>query len=406
MLATGVAKQLVYKKEVTWNVAPSAGGAQRLRRVTSDLKLKKAPFESAELLSSYQRRDLRLGVRSVEGSIAGELSAGTYEDFVSSALRRLYTAVAAITGASITIAGSGPTYTITRAAGSFLTDGIKIGTTVRLTAGAFNASNLNKNLVVVAVVALTLTVYVGNASALVAEGPIASATVTVPGKINFVPTSGHTDESYTFEHYFSDLDETELFTGCKISELSMNFPPSGMATIALPVMGANMTPLSGASAPYFTSPTAETGFGICSLAGGGLIILNSTANAVITGASVSLKGNYAAEAVAGSFTYAGITPGRVLVDGQITMLFDSIAARDFFISETEIPLTIWAPASPAAGADFVTVSLPRVKFSTADKDDGDKALVQTIAFTALENTAGGAGISTEATTLWMQDSQA
>lgn len=405
-IATGIAKQLVYKKEVTWNVAPSAGSAQRLRRVTSDLKLKKATFESNELISTYQRRDFRHGVRSVDGTISGELSAGTFKDFIASALRRLFTTITAVSGASITIGGTGPTYTVTRAAGSFLSDGFKAPSVVRLTAGAFNASNLNKNLVVVAVTATVLTVYVLNGSALVAEGPIGSATVTVPGKVSFVPQTGHIDESYSFEHFFSDLDETELFTGCKISECNWQFPPQGMGTIALPVMGANMTPLSAASAPYFTTPTVETTFGLSSIAGGGLIILNATANGVITGLNISLKGNYNAESVAGSFVYAGITPGRVLVDGQFTALFDSITTRDLFVNETTIPIAVVAPASPAAAADFMVVALPLAKLGSADKDDGDKSLVQTCSFTALENTAGGAGTSSEATTIWVQDSQA
>ena len=157
-IATGVAKQLRYKAESTWGAAPTAGGAQLLRRVTSDLDLKKQTYQSAEIRSDYQVSDMRHGIRSVEGGINGELSAGTFKDFLAAAVRRAFTTVTAITGASITIAGTGPTYTVTRAAGSWLTDGVKIGQIGRLTAGAFNAANLNKNLLVLAESALVLTV--------------------------------------------------------------------------------------------------------------------------------------------------------------------------------------------------------------------------------------------------------
>jgi hypothetical protein len=68
-------------------------------------------------------------------------------------VRRAFTSVTAITGISITIAGAGPTYTVTRSAGSWLTDGIKFGQCGRLTAGAFNAANLNKNLAVISLTA-------------------------------------------------------------------------------------------------------------------------------------------------------------------------------------------------------------------------------------------------------------
>ena len=63
-------------------------------------------------------------------------------------------------------------------------------------------------------------------------------------------------------------------------------------------------------------------------------------------------------------------------------------------------------ASPAAGADFLSFALPRVKFGGAAKDDGDKSLVQTLPFTALFNSAGGTGQGTEQTTMYIQDSQA
>ena len=63
-------------------------------------------------------------------------------------------------------------------------------------------------------------------------------------------------------------------------------------------------------------------------------------------------------------------------------------------------------ASPAAAADFLALSLPRVKFGDASKDDGDKAIVQTLPFTALLNVAGGSGTSSEESTIAFQDSQA
>jgi hypothetical protein len=50
--------------------------------------------------------------------------------------------------------------------------------------------------------------------------------------------------------------------------------------------------------------------------------------------------------------------------------------------------------------------LPRVKVGGADVDDGDKSLVRTLPFTALYNDAGGAGSSSEQTTISVQDSQA
>lgn len=404
-IGTGVAKQLVYKEETTWGVAPTASGAQRLRRVTSDLDLRKQTYQSGEIRSDYQVADMRHGVRSVEGTINGELSPGTYKDFVAAALRRAFGTVTAISSLSITISGSGPTYTVARGSGSWLTDGIKVGQVGRLTAGSFNAANLNKNLFVLAVTALNLTVMPVNGVALVAEGPIASSTWTVPGKTTFAPSTGHTDKSFAIEHYYSDLDESELFLGCKIQQLDIALPPTGMATLALQFLGKDMTPASGASAPYFTSPTAETSTGVLA-AVNGLLIAQGGAIANVTGLNFSLKGNMAAEPVVGSNVYADIAEGRILVDGQLTALFENVTMRDYFVNETEVALAVVLATGSGGTADFMTFTLPRIKFGGASKDDGEKNLVQTMPFTALYHASGGSGVNHEQTTLAAQDSQA
>lgn len=401
-IATGVAKQLRYKAEVTWGTAPGASSAQLLRRVTSTLGLKKQTYQSNEVRSDYQIADFRHGVRSVEGSINGELSPGTYKDFFAAAVRKAFATTTAMTGLSVTVAGSGPTYTVARGSGSFLTDGVKAGDVVRLTAGSFNAANLNKNLLVISLVAATLTVMPLNGVALVAEGPIASATVTVPGKRAWVPTSSHTDNSFSIEHWHADVAQSELFTGCKVSQLDLSLPPTGIATIGMNFMGKDET---DATAEYFTTPTAETSTGVLA-AVNGLLIAQGSAIALLTGLEVSIAGGHTAEPVVGSNTYPDIIEGRVRVTGQFTALFTDAVLRNYFINETEVSLVAVLSATNAAAADFIGISLPRIKVGSADKDDGEKAIIQTHSFQALYNSSGGAGTSSEASTIVIQDSQA
>lgn len=402
MIATGVQKQLRYKVESAWGVAPSAPAAQLLRRVTSDIALKKQAYESQEIVTHMQRVDYRHGVRSVEGSIRGEISPGTYKDFMAAAVRRAFTTVTAIAGASITIAGAGPTYTVTRAAGSYLTDGIKAGHVVRLTAGTFNAANLNKNLLVLSTTATIATVMPLNGVALVAEGPIAAATMTVPGKVTYAPTSAHTDLSYAIEHWHADLALSELFLGCKVRSMALSLPPTGMTGIDLGFLGKDVTT---AGAAYYTSPTVETSSGILA-AVNGLVLAQGVQIGYLTGLSVNYDGEMSGEPVVGSNTYADITEGRILVNGQATALFTDATMRDYFLNETEVSLVAALSASNSAAAEFIGITLPRVKFGDAGRDDGPKALSLTMPFTALYNSAGGAGVSSEQTTISIQDSLA
>jgi hypothetical protein len=93
-IAIGVNKQVKYKVESTWGTVPAAGSAQLLRRVSSDLDLKKETYESNEIRTDYQVADFRHGVRRVAGSIRGELSPLTYSDFLAAALRKAWAATA------------------------------------------------------------------------------------------------------------------------------------------------------------------------------------------------------------------------------------------------------------------------------------------------------------------------
>lgn len=401
-LATGVAKQLRYKVESAYGTAPGASGAQLLRRVESSLDLSKDTYQSNEIRTDYQISDYRHGVRRVGGNIKGELSPGTYEDFIAAALRKDFAAVSALTGLSITIAAAGNNYTLTRGSGSFLTDGVKVGHVVRLTAGSFTAGNLNKNLLVIAVTALVVTVMVLNGTSLTAEGPIASATLAVTGKQSYVPATGHTDKSFSIEHWYSDVAQSELFTGCKIGSLGIDLPPTGMASIDFGLAGQDVTTATSA---YYTSPTAQTSTGIVA-AVNGLLLVNGTAVAICTGLNINLNGNLSGDPVVGSNVIPSQFQGRVQVGGQFTAYFESGTLRDNFLNEDEISLIAVLTDNEAADADFIGITLPRIKLGGASKGDGEKGIIQTLPFTALLNSAGGAGTSSEATTIVIQDSQA
>ena len=401
-IAKGVAKQLRYKVESTFGTAPGAAGAQLLRRVSSNLSMKKERYQSGEIISTQQIVDSRHGMRRVDGAIGGEISAGTYEDFFAAVLRRDFTAVTAISSLSITVAGSGPTFTATRAAGSWLTDGIKIGMVVRFTAGSLNAANLNKNLFVLGVTATVLTVRPLNDVAMVAEGPIASCTLTIPGKVSYVPNSGFTDKSFSIEHWHSDISRSHLFRGCKVNDASFQYRPGQMASVNFGILGQDVT---RASSAYYTSPAAETAFGVMSPVNG-LIYINGAAVTLISSLDFSLKGDMEPLPVIGANISPDIVPGRVMVDGQFTAHFDSATFTDLFDNESEVSLLYVLASGTAANADFMTYVMPRIKVFGADDADNEKALPITVPFQAFYNSAGGAGIATEQTTFFMQDSQA
>lgn len=400
--ASGLFKQVIFKKEVTYGVVPVAASAQLIRRVESSLDLTKETYQSNEIRPDFQIADFRHGVRRVDGSINGELSPKTYSDFFAASLKRLFTTGVSAAGASITIAGAGPTYTVPRAAGSYLTDGFKVYDTIRLSVGTLNAANINKNLLIVGLTATVATVIVVNGSALVAEGPIATTTVGVVGKKTFTPITGHTDESFSIEHFYTDLAQSEVFSGCKPSTIAVELPPTGLATCNVSFMGKDIVT---AASQYFTSPTALTSTTVLA-AVNGVVRVGGATVANLTGLSINIDSPQTGEPVVGSNTVPAMYPGRVNVTGQFTAYFDSVTLRDVFINETEIDLAGVFTENNTASAGFVSFAMPRIKVGSASKSDGETGLIQTFSFQALLNTAGGTGTTTEATTLVIQDSAA
>lgn len=400
--AAGVYKVVAYKREVTYGLIPAAAAAQALRRVSSVIDLSKDTYLSNEIKPSFQKSDYRHGVRRVKGKLSQDLQCKTFADFFAFALKRDFAAVTAITGASITIAGAGPIYTVTRAAGSYLTDGIKVGHVVRLSVGTFNALNLNKNLLVVSVTALVVTVLTLNGSALLAEGPIVTSTATVVGKTTFIPQTGHTDNSFSLEHYFPELTQSEVYSGCKVDQMVVNLPPTGLATVDVDIIAQNVTT---AAAQYFTSPTAITTTGAMA-AVNGVLRAGGVTYAIVTGMTMTVNPGFSGDPVVGSNLVPFQFPGSVMVSGQFTAYFADTVLRDAFYNETEIDLIAAFTADNTAAADFIAFALPRIKVGSAGKTDGEGGLVQTFTFQALEPLTGGAGLATEKTTLQIQDAQA
>jgi len=396
-LATGVAKQVRFKKETTWGTAPTASGAQLLRRVTSDLSLTKEAYQSSEIRTDYQVADYRHGVRSVAGAINGELSPKTYSEFFAASLRKDFVAGES-TGAGITYAVAGTGTTFTDSSNGFVTDGFKVGDVISAT-GFTTANNNNHYCLVTGVAAGTLNIIPLDGVVLTDEAAGDSVTISVVGKKSYTPETAQTDDSFSIEHFHDDVDESELFTGCKVNSLNVALPPTGMATIGIDFMGKDITT---AQAEYFTSPTATTNTGILASVNGVAYALGSQ-QTVLTGLTINIAGNMSSEPVVGSNTYPDIFEGRVVVTGELTAFFENGDLRDAFIDEDEVALMFVFTTSNEANPDFVSFVMPRVKLGSATKDDGEKGLVQTISYQALFNDNG---TGEDKTTLIVQDSAA
>jgi len=401
-IAQGVSKVLAYKKQTGLGSAASGSGGQELRRTTSTINLTKEAYQSAEIRSDQQIADYRHGPRQVTGTVSGEVSPGTYKDFLASVLRQDFTAVTSLSSAALTLVAS--TGVITFQTGNPLTAGIKIGMVVRLAGAGLNASNVSKNLLVLAVGASTMTVAPLNGAALANESTsVTSVTVSIPGKVSYVPESSQTHDYYTVEHWFGDIAQSEVFTDVNITNAAVSIAATGLSTVNFPVVGLN---IDTGTSQVLTSPSAITTTGAVAGANG-LMYVAGQAVAVITSIDFDINGNtVAADAVVGSNARPDVFQGTVNVTGNMSVYFTDATFRDYFIDETEVAVNVVLTTSGANAADFISFQMSRVKVGGADVTDGQNGLTRSFPFVALKNTSGGAALANHATTIMVQDSAA
>jgi len=415
-VASAIKKKLVIGKQSAKGTIADAGlaTAQYLRRVSSTLDVKKETYQSNEKNANRQIMDFRHGVKSVDGSISGELSPGTYELFMASVLRKDF-----VTGISMNVAaannvaaasttGAAGTFTRDDVGGSFITDGFKVGDVVRWTGWDSPATaNNDHNMLITALTATVMTVVTLDGVAIATKAKGDNVACSVVGMKSWVPATAHTEDWYTIEHYFSDLDISEVFYDCKVGGMSIKLPATGMATIDFNIMGLNYNHLDAGTSPYFTAVVAEGTKGVLA-AVNGAIYVNGSAVALITGMDINIAGNLSSNPVIGSNTKPDIFDGKIVVTGNMTVYFSDATMRDYFINETEVAVNAVFTTGNASNADFIAISMPRCKVGGASKDDGDSGIVMTMPFQALYDTAGDDGVTltqdTLATTISIQDS--
>lgn len=403
-ISTGVNKEVAYKEEAVWGTAPgiTSPAAQLIRRVSFDLDMERRSFESREVRPDLQVADMRLGTKMPRGTLVGELSCGTYADWIGAVLRRRF-AAGATTSAQTNISAQASPAAFLRASGSFLTDGFKIGDIVTPTGftGA-GADNNGKRFRVTGVAALTLSVATSDSETIDAVAAGDSVTIAVAGQKTYIPAakSDQLDLSYSIENWFGDITKSELFTGVKWGSMRVRVPASGMAEIEFSAMARNKT---RANSRYFTSPLDVSDTPILA-SPTGKIRLAGEDRLTVTALDFAIEANYQAPEVAGSLYVPDIIEGRARITGNMTVLFEDDDIAALFENETETDLQVYLTESESQSDDGIQFVMNRIKLGGARKSDGEQALSQTIPFTGLIKTEGsGAGTAYDRTTIAVID---
>lgn len=405
-VAQGISKTTVLAKQTQLGTPASSGG-QTLRRITSVFTADRDTFENNEIATHQQSTGVAYGLKKATGKITGVLSPATYKLLFAGLLRKDF-ANGSTTGALTNVAAastSGAAGTFTRAAGSYLTDGFKIGDIVRWTGWATTGTaNNSVNMLITALTATVMTVTRFDTTAIGAKTSGDSVTCAVVGKKTFAPTSGHTNDYFTVEESYPDITRYELFTDCKPSQIDVGLPASGNATFSCDMLGLGRTP---SNSQVLSSPTGVTTTPVLAAANGALWA-NGALVGNVTGLTITINGGVqAGDAVIGSNSAVDLARGRIKVSGQFTALFTDAVLTLLYDGETPISLLgIMLDNPSVATSSFVTFKMGRIKITSDAPDDGEKTLVRTYSFVAEIDVNGGAALANDQTILSIQDSDA
>ena len=399
-------RRITVKKQSGLGVAASGASAQRMRFLDStSFNKKKAFYESNEIRPSMMVSDGRHGVISVDGTLNAETSVGTYQAFMGSALRSSAWIAGVSSGALIDVTAAvttGAFGTFTTAAANFLTLRFKVRMTIRWTGWTTTGvPNNAHNFVITALTSTVMTGYMLDGVAVGAKAAGDSVTALSVGKHNYIPQTGHVKDYWTIEDEQSDIAQSQQYIDCVVTGMNVKLPATGMSTIDFPIMGLNMTT---GTASVFTSPTAIT-TGKALAAANGAVFVQGLKVGVITSIDFGLNGNCTVPGgVVGSNVDPDVFQGTMKINGNMSILFDSVTLRDYFLAETLVSVIAIFTTDNTASSDFMAFSFPAVKINSFDLSTSGSGRSASCTFVALEDTTGGTGTDSFQTAIVVQDS--
>lgn len=378
-IARGISKIVTVAKETTWSepVDGASPTAKELRRVTASFNLTKDTYESNEIRRDYQVADMRHGIRGVDGSLNGELSPGSYSEFMGSVLSKDFVAVGlpvTLTTAAITVAGTLVTITNTAPVSLIAGNIVKVS-------GAVEAGNNDAVLLIASNVGMVVTAVVLTDSDFVAETG-SSMVLTPQGKVTFAPDTNHTDDSYTIEEWYSDIGQSEVNVGVKVGSMAVSLPTTGLVTVDFSFMGRNVLPAQ--TTQHFTNAQPAGTDGIFA-AVSGAIVVDGKPIGLITSMDFTVDRGLEAANVVGTDLNAAVFQGRIRANGNMSVYFQDNQFREYFDKEMEISIVVALKTSGASDLEAMSFLFPRVKLGSTSRSDGESGIVQDCSFVALKN---------------------
>jgi hypothetical protein len=397
--SSGAQRDLYYAIEDSFGVPPSTLTMTEVRNTEDTISLARDNFVSNERRGDRGIHDMRLGNKQPAGDINFEFSYESFDDFMAAALCADYDtsqedlddaweAPYALTGTSAIdgITVDKDDKTITRATGSWITDGLRVGDVITIAGFTEDGPpDETVNNQTTQITALTATVITVSSTTL-------EDTDSARDSIEFTTSAteikkGTTVTSFVIERYFIDVTQYQLYTGGIINGFSLDLAPNGMVTGGFSFLFKDAE--NASSAYHDGDPVdVETNRPFDSFTG--YINENNTASEVLSALNFSLDNGFERNFVLMADTCPQMTSGRSNVTGSITAYFENKTLYDKFVNETESSLEVGFQDNNLNG---YVITLPRVKYTSAETPvNSDGAIINTMNFQALDDATEASNI--------------
>jgi hypothetical protein len=304
-----------------------------LRLTSESLKQDTSVVTSNEIRADRQRSDVIRTAISVSGDIQAEMSADTFDDWILDAVMATGTTFAAgasHTALTLTFAAT----TITRASGSWTTDGYAVGDWFVVT-GAVNAAN-NSAFKIASVTATVITVV--QTGVLVVETSTAGCSTIRAGAATI---NGTTLRSRVIEREYTDAvlaaDKFVRYGGNCINTMGINVSQAGIVTLSFGLIGQSE---GSFAATLAGSTTAATSTPVMNSVDHVKCLIEGLANQPASSFSLNLSNNLRARTRIGTLGTFDVGKGTIDLSGSIDVYFDTRAMMDRYLSFAQTSMSL------------------------------------------------------------------
>jgi len=345
-----------YVLETEPGVTPASPSWSPLRNTGGIPAVTRDALVSNELDGSRETSSIRTGNKQVAGEYAIELSAQSQDDLLAGAMTSSWVVGSTKTGLSVAVDATAKTFT--RAAGSYLTDGVEVGDLIRF---ATLPGNNGKPFIVTSVTALVVT-----GAAIQAPLTTAAAATTTLVLADTLQT-GNLCKTYSILTWFKGRcggpDSYLITRGVEFSGFTIEQAVNAMVTGSFPFIGLSQQVLS---APP-TGSTFTVNFSAEPFSSVDVSAFNGTAPLkLIDTFTITNDNGASAQYELGNDSVAFVERGRAANTFSLAGKLYDMTLMNLFLTETQIELT--SILSGPTGA--MSFTLKRAEITAATPEIG------------------------------------